>query len=283
MTGNKHASRAGIDAFYGDRLAAPAAAGETPLLAPDYDPAALAALPDGLVATSFGCGDPLAFAAVETGATVLDLGCGAGMDLLLAAERVGPAGRVIGLDSNPDMVRRARENAARAGAGQVEVMEGLIEALPLPDESVDWIISNCVINLSMDKPAAFAEIARVLKPGGRILVSDLVAETLPDWIAAHRDLYAACIAGAVAERDYLALAEAAGLDDVHVLDRMTYGATEVRALVAGELPVAIDSLAARLGVTRDDMLDRIAAEMSGKVRSIKLHARRGGGEAATVA
>ena len=190
---------------------------------------------------------------------------------------------MIGLDANPDMVRRARDNAVRAGAGQVEVMEGLIEALPLPGGSVDWIISNCVVNLSMDKPAAFAEMARVVKPGGRILISDLVAEKLPDWIAAHRDLYASCIAGAVSESAYTAMAEAAGLDDARVLDRMDYGATEVRGLVESELPVALDSLAARLGVTREDMLDRIAAEMSGKVRSIKLHARRGIEDAATVA
>jgi arsenite methyltransferase len=160
-----------IEAFYTARLSAPAAGPATvPALCPDYSSADLAALPQGMAASSFGCGNPLAFAGVRPGDTVLDLGCGAGLDLLLAAERVGPAGRVIGIDMSADLLARARANVERAGAQQIALHEGRIEALPVADASVDWVISNCVINLSMDKPAVFAEIARVLKPGGRALI-----------------------------------------------------------------------------------------------------------------
>jgi arsenite methyltransferase len=267
-----------IDAFYRRRLAAPPPPGPgcCPALAADYAPAELAALPAGMAASSFGCGNPLAFAGVRPGETVVDLGCGAGLDLLLAAERVGPTGHVVGIDMSPDLLARARANADRAGATQVALHEGTIEALPLADASADWVISNCVVNLSMDKPAVFAEIARVLRPGGRVLISDLVAEDLPDWVHRHRDLYAACIAGAISQARYVDLARAAGLTDVHVVDRTTHDAGMIRVLVADDLPVALDALARRLGMGRDAARDHVAAELAGKVASIKLAARRPG-------
>ena len=148
-------------------------------------------------ASSFGCGNPLAFAEVQPGQTVLDLGSGAGFDLLIAAQKVGPEGKVIGVDMTDAMIEAARHNAERAGAPQIEVRKGLIEALPVADASVDHVISNCVINLSPDKHKVFAEIARVLKPGGMIRISDIVAESMPDAIRKHAAAYAACPTGAL--------------------------------------------------------------------------------------
>jgi len=152
----------------------------------------------GAAGASFGCGNPLAFAGVEPGQTVLDLGSGAGLDLLIAAEKVGPTGRVIGVDMTDAMIEAAQRNAAEAGFGEiVELRKGHIEQLPVDDASVDWVISNCVINLSPDKPAVFRELQRVLRPGGRFSVSDIVVDELPDFVRDHPAAYAACIAGAV--------------------------------------------------------------------------------------
>jgi SAM-dependent methyltransferase len=142
----------------------------------------LESLPPEAVTNSFGCGNPLAFAEVQEGQTVLDLGSGAGIDVLLAAKIVGPTGRVIGVDMTDEMIAKARENAAAAGLNNVDVRKGIIEKLPLENNSIDWVISNCVINLSPYKHEVFAEIARVLKPGGHMHVSDIVATGLPDWV-----------------------------------------------------------------------------------------------------
>ena len=150
-----------------------------------YSDEEFAALPADAVVNSFGCGNPLAFSAVQPGEVVLDLGSGAGIDLLLAARKVGAAGRVIGVDMTEEMIARARANIAAAGIENAEVRQGIIEELPVEDSSVDWVISNCVINLSPEKPRVFAEIARVLKPGGTMLVSDIVAEDLPEEIVAR--------------------------------------------------------------------------------------------------
>ena len=185
---------------------------------------------------SFGCGNPLAMAGVGPGEVVLDLGSGAGLDLLLAARRVGPSGRVIGVDMTDEMVERARANVAAAGLDdRVEIRKGLIEALPVEDASVDHVVSNCVINLSPDKARVFAEIARVLKPGGRISISDIVAEDLPDAVRADALFHASCIGGAISEQEYAAGLEAAGLMDVKPVDRFVYDEGMVAGMVETEL------------------------------------------------
>lgn len=245
-----------------------------PILAPDYGAEALASAPADAVSNSFGCGNPLAFAGVEAGQTVLDLGCGAGLDLVLAAERVGAGGRVIGVDMSEDMLARARANVERAGLANVELHQAVIERLPLGDASVDHVVSNCVINLSPDKPAVFAEIRRVLKPGGRMLVSDIVAEDLPGWVLENRDLYAACVSGAVSEADYLSHVREAGLEDACVVDRLTYEEAHLRGLLADLVPIDLGALAERLGTEREALVAFLAKELSGKVRSIKVAARR---------
>jgi SAM-dependent methyltransferase len=164
-----------------------------------------------------GCGNPLALADIQPGMTVLDLGSGAGFDAFLAWRRVGPTGRVIGVDMTDDMLARARENAANLGATNVEFRKGLIEALPLDDNSVDFVISNCVINLSTDKPAVFREIHRVLKPGGRFAVSDIVLlQQLPDAVAHDVSAYVGCIAGASQMGDYVRYIFEAGLKDLTI-------------------------------------------------------------------
>jgi len=199
-----------------------------------YRPEDLARLSEG--ETSFGCGNPLAFSAVREGEVVLDLGSGAGLDLLVAAEKVGPTGRVIGVDMTEAMIEAARANVARAGLANVEVRKGIIEALPVESASVDHVISNCVINLSPEKDRVFAEIARVLRPGGRIRISDIVAQDLPAWVRADPDLYGACIGGAIPEADYLAGLERAGLVDVTVEERLRYDADQVRDLAGVASP-----------------------------------------------
>ncbi len=162
-----------------------------------------------------GCGNPLALATIEPGMTVLDLGSGAGFDAFLAAERVGPNGRVIGVDMTPEMLALARKNATVRGATNVEFREGRIERLPVEDASVDFVISNCVINLSPDKPAVFAELARVLKPGGRISLSDLVLTgELPEAVRASVLAYVGCVAGASSVGEYIARLLDAGLGEV---------------------------------------------------------------------
>jgi len=144
----------------------------------------LASIPADAAANSFGCGNPLAFSGVREGEVVLDLGSGAGIDIILAGKMVGLSGRVIGIDMTDEMIERARENIAAAGLENVDVRKGIIEDMPVEDSSVDWVISNCVINLSPEKDKVFSEIHRVLKPGGRMLVSDIVARDLPEWALA---------------------------------------------------------------------------------------------------
>ena len=182
-----------------------------------YDVTERSALPDEAVLASLGCGNPTAVAELRTGETVLDLGSGGGIDVLLSATRVGPSGKVYGLDMTEEMLGLARENAAKAGATNVEFLQGFIEQVPLPDASVDVVISNCVINLSTDKPAVIREISRVLKPGGRLGVSDVVADDhLTPQDRADRGSYVGCIAGALSFTEYGSLLLEAGLVDVEV-------------------------------------------------------------------
>ena len=175
------------------------------------------ALPEQATLASLGCGNPVAVAELNPGEVVLDLGSGGGIDVLLSAKRVGPTGKVYGLDMTDEMLALARDNQRKAGATNVEFLQGTIEAIPLPDNSVDIIISNCVINLSSDKDAVLREAFRVLKPGGRVGVSDVVAEDdlTPEQRAA-RGSYVGCIAGALSRREYTAGLEAAGFEDVTV-------------------------------------------------------------------
>ena len=195
-------------------------------------------LPEEAVLASLGCGNPTAVAELREGETVLDLGSGGGIDVLLSAKRVGPAGKVYGLDMTEEMLQLARDNAERAGATNVEFLRGLIEDVPLPDASVDVVISNCVINLSTDKPAVIREIARVLKPGGRVGVSDVVADDhLTPANRGARGSYVGCIAGALSFSGYGALLLEAGLVDIvvdptHELTDGMYGAI-VRARKPG--------------------------------------------------
>ncbi len=164
-----------------------------------------------------GCGNPLALASIEPGMTVLDLGSGAGFDAFLAWRKVGPQGRVIGVDMTEQMLQLARKNAAELGAANVEFRQGTIENLPLDNNSVDLVISNCVINLSTSKPAVFREIYRVLKPGGGFAVSDLVLlRPLPEEVARDVEAYVGCIAGASLLTDYISMALEAGFDDLQI-------------------------------------------------------------------
>lgn len=166
-----------------------------------------------------GCGNPLAFASIKEGDTVLDLGSGGGIDCFLAAQRTGKSGRVIGVDMTAEMIERARLNAENSGYRNVEFRLGEIEHLPVEDNSVDLVISNCVINLSPDKGQVFKEISRVLKPGGRLMVSDIVLTgSLPENILRSMDAYVSCIAGASAKDDYLKYITDAGLKDVTIID-----------------------------------------------------------------
>ncbi len=234
-----------------------------------YPAADTAGLPDDAMANSFGCGNPVAFSGVRAGDVVVDLGSGAGIDVIIAAGKVGPKGQVIGVDMTGAMIERARANIAEAGLANAEIREGLIEALPVDDAAVDWVISNCVINLSPDKPAVFAEIARVLKPGGEMLVSDIVVEDLPAWVRADKALYSACVAGAVSEADYIAGLEAAGLTSVEVRDRLVYDDAQVEAMYRGE---AADQ--GPVDGVGDETIARAAREVTGKVASISVYARK---------
>ena len=174
-------------------------------------------VPDDAVLASLGCGNPTAVAELREGETVLDLGSGGGIDVLLSARRVGPTGKAYGLDMTDEMLELARANAAAAGAKNVEFLRGLIEDVPLPDASVDVVISNCVINLSTDKPAVIREIARVLRPGGRVGVSDVVADDdLTPEDRAERGSFVGCIAGALSVSEYRTMLAAAGFVDVEV-------------------------------------------------------------------
>jgi SAM-dependent methyltransferase len=183
-----------------------------------YSPAELTSIP-AQANLGLSCGNPTAMASLRPGEVVLDLGSGAGLDVFLAANKVGPRGRSIGVDMTPAMIERARENAARGGYTNVEFLESTIDRIPLPDGSVECVISNCVLNLAPDKPAVFAEIARVLKPGGRLAVSDIALKSeLPEALARSLAAYVGCIAGAIRIEDYRAGLAAAGFEAVEIVD-----------------------------------------------------------------
>ncbi len=194
-------------------------------------------LPDAAVLASLGCGNPTAVADLREGERVLDLGSGGGIDVLLSAKRVGPAGRAFGLDMTDEMLALAQRNAAQAGAINVEFLKGHIEAVPLPAESIDVIISNCVVNLAADKAAVFREIARILRPGGRIGITDIVADdALTADQRAERGSWAGCIAGALSTSEFRAGLEAAGLTDVTITPTHEVGPGMASAIVRATKP-----------------------------------------------
>jgi arsenite methyltransferase len=177
----------------------------------------LATLPDGESAVSYGCGDPITLASLQPGQTVLDLGSGAGLDCFFAAKKVGETGHVIGVDMTPEMIERARSSAKRLAIQNVEFRQGYLEDLPVDSNTVDVIISNCVINLSPDKSKVFGEAFRVLKPGGRLAVSDIVTDgPLPDSIKQSLSAWAGCVAGAIKAEDYIGMMKEVGFTDVTV-------------------------------------------------------------------
>lgn len=219
-----------------------------------------AVLPEEALLASLGCGNPTALAQIAPGETVLDLGSGGGIDVLLSARRVGPSGKVYGLDMTDEMLELARANQAKAGVTNVEFLKGDIEHIPLPDNSVDLIISNCVINLSPNKDLVLAEAFRVLKPGGRLAVSDIVVRgALPAEIRRNIELWAGCVAGALEEQEYLTKLKRAGFERVSIEPTRVYSAADARELFAGT------------GIDLDATAPAVDGKfISGFVRAVKL-------------
>jgi arsenite methyltransferase len=224
-----------------------------------YEQSQTSILPEEAVKASLGCGNPTALAQLNPGETVLDLGSGGGIDVLLSARRVGPIGKAYGLDMTDDMLALARENQRKAGLENVEFLKGEIENIPLPDNSVDVIISNCVINLSSDKDRVLREAFRVLKPGGRFAVSDVVVRgEVPERIRKSILLWIGCIAGALRDHEYVSKLESAGFENVEIEPTRVYTVEDARSVLSGQ---GID-------------VDAIASEVDGKfisafVRAVK--------------
>ena len=207
---------------------------EDPITSNLYSEGETGTLPEKAVLASLGCGNPTALAELHGGEVVLDLGSGGGIDVLLSARRVGPTGKAYGLDMTDEMLTLARENQQRAGVENVEFLKGEIEVIPLPDNSVDVIISNCVINLSVDKGQVLREAFRVLRPGGRFAVSDVVVRgQLPPHVRRSMELWVGCIAGALSEDEYTSLLEAAGFESIGLEPTRIYGFDEARAFLEG--------------------------------------------------
>ena len=210
------------------------AGSDDPITGNLYSSEQTATLPETAVLASLGCGNPTALAHLNPGETVLDLGSGGGIDVLLSAQRVGPTGKAYGLDMTDEMLALAESNRAKAGARNAEFLKGTIEEIPLPDNSVDVIISNCVINLSVDKRQVFAEAFRVLKPGGRLAVSDVVIRgDVPARVRHSMELWVGCVAGALEERQFIALLEETGFEDVSIEPTRVYEFEDAAAFLGG--------------------------------------------------
>jgi arsenite methyltransferase len=237
----------------------PRAGNPDPITINLYNPAEANEVPQEAVLASLGCGNPTALARLNPGEVVLDLGSGGGIDVLLSAKRVGPAGKAYGLDMTDEMLELARQNQARAGVTNAEFLKGEIENIPLPDNTVDVVISNCVINLSADKAGVLREVFRVLKPGGRFAVSDIVVRgEVPADIRRSMELWVGCVAGALHETEYRALLAAAGFAAIGIEPTRVYRTEDARQLLAGQ---GLD-------------VDSIAAEMDGKFMSAFVRARK---------
>jgi arsenite methyltransferase len=237
----------------------PAACGCDPITSGLYSNDETGTLPDSAVAASLGCGNPTALLQLEPGQTVLDLGSGGGIDVLLSARRVGPTGKVYGVDMTDEMLELARENQRKAGATNVEFLKGAIEAVPLPDNSVDVVISNCVINLSSDKDRVLREAFRVLKPGGRFAVSDVVVRgEVPADVRRSMELWVGCIAGALEDAEYTRKLQDAGFADVEVDPWRVYNVEDARRFLTES---GLD-------------VDRLAPDVEGKFVSAFVRARK---------
>jgi len=220
-----------------------AAASCDPITSNLYDQAQARQIPDTALKASLGCGNPTALARLNAGETVLDLGSGGGIDVLLSARRVGPTGKAYGLDMTDDMLALARENQRKAGVKNVEFLKGEIEHIPLPDESVDVVISNCVINLSGDKDQVLREAFRVLKPGGRFAVSDVVMRgEAPEEVRKSMLLWVGCIAGALQDYEYVAKLAKAGFDNIDIDPTRIYDIEDARTFLGGQ-GVDVDTIA----------------------------------------
>ena len=224
-------------------------------------------LPAEAIQASLGCGNPVALAELTPGETVLDLGSGGGIDVLLSAKRVGPTGKAYGLDMTDEMLALARENQQNAGVENAEFLKGAIESIPLPNASVDVVISNCVINLSADKPRVFAEAFRILKPGGRFAVSDIVVKgQLPGPVRRSMEAWTGCFAGVLEEDEYRALLAEAGFEAVEVEPTRIYPSSDVRQVFEGYKTLLQEI--ERQGLRLDDLL----TEADGKYRSAFIRA-----------
>lgn len=220
---------------------------------------------------SYACGNPLAISGVKEGDTVLDLGSGAGLDLILAAEKVGPTGHVYGVDMTDAMLELAAKNIEKTDHKNITLVKGIIEDIPLESNSVDWIISNCVINLSPDKREVFTEINRILKPGGQLIISDIVANDLPQKILQSKELHSACIAGATSENKYVNILEEFEFADIEILSRFIYDEAQIKQLLlTDELPGMKKMLSKMDEVTIGNLIN----EVVGKVASIKFYAKK---------
>jgi arsenite methyltransferase len=222
--------------------ASAAVEGCDPITSNLYDALQTGGLPEEALLASLGCGNPTALAQLNAGETVLDLGSGGGIDVLLSARRVGPQGKAYGLDMTDEMLALARANQRKAGVANVEFLKGEIEHIPLPDNSVDVIISNCVINLSADKDRVLREAFRVLKPGGRFAVSDVVARgEIPAEVRQNRQLWVGCIAGALQEAEYTSKLTAAGFDNIEIVPTRVYSIEDARTFLTGQ-GIAVDAM-----------------------------------------
>lgn len=220
-------------------------------------------IPKDSVENSFGCGNPLAFADLKEGDVVLDIGSGAGIDTFIASKKVGEKGKIYGLDMTPKMIEKAKENASKAGITNVEYILGEADHIPLKEGIVDLVISNCVINLAPDKEKVFKEIYRVLKPGGKIMVSDILSEDLPEEILENDSFYSSCVAGAISEEQYLDAISKAGFKEIKIPSKSVYDEKALSMFIDSDLTKNNNA---------SQLFDKYKDQMVGKIASAKIEA-----------